>query len=273
MDTEFAPVSVIIPCYQCQGTIQRALESLAAQIVKPSEVIIIDDASDDCNRKHLVEVVERFQLFKKWIHIEHLVCRQGPSGARNRGWDRANFKYVAFLDADDAWHPQKIKIQYDWMVANPDAAMTGHQSLYVKKAVSHSLPCKNLRALKVEPFRQMLANYFHTRTVMLRRNVPFRFDTDKRYSEDYLLWLEIIFSGLHAFYLDVPLAYTFKPQFGAGGLSADLWKMEKGELDSYFKLYRKGRISCFLFECLATLSLTKHIRRMLVTKMNTFHLE
>ena len=119
--------------------------------------------------------------------------------------------------------------------------------------------------------RQLISNHFHTRSVMLRRDLPFRFDETKKHSEDYLLWLEIIFNGYRAIHFDLPLAYTFKPQYGAAGLSADLWKMEKGELDSFFQLYRKGRIAYILFFCIIGLSLLKYVRRIILSALMHRH--
>src|SRR5438309_8195778 len=107
-----APVSVIIPCYRCAATIERAMLSVAEQSVRPAEAILIDDASGD----NTFAVMEKIRnKYGDWIRIVALPMNQGAAAARNAGWHAATQPYIAFLDADDAWHPRKIEIQYGYM--------------------------------------------------------------------------------------------------------------------------------------------------------------
>lgn len=103
-----------------------------------------------------------------------------------------------------------------------------------------------------------------TRSVMLHRKLPFRFPEDKRFSEDYCLWLEMVLNGINAWYLDIPLAISFKAAYGEAGLSRDLVAMEKGELDTYQRLRRKKLLSSGLTIGLFGFSLIKHLRRMII---------
>jgi len=112
-----APVSVVIPCYRCGATIKRAVDSVAAQTLRPAEVILIEDGSGDNTLEQLYRVQGEHP--KDWIKIIALEKNSGPSFARNTGWDAATQPYIAFLDADDSWHPQKTEIQYQWMAAHP----------------------------------------------------------------------------------------------------------------------------------------------------------
>src|SRR5690606_29893897 len=66
----------------------------------------------------------------------------------------------------------------------------------------------------------------------LKRLLPYRFPERKKYSEDYHLWLDLILRGNVAYSINAVLAYTYKGDFGDGGLSGKLWRMERGELDS-----------------------------------------
>jgi len=102
---------------------------------------------------------------------------------------------------------------------------------------------------------------------MVRRTIPYRFDPTKRYSEDYLLWLKIVLSGHQAWRLELPLACTYKADFGSSGLTSHLWRMEKGELDTYFGLYQSGMISFLATAGLTLLSLTKYLRRFLLVSL------
>ena len=126
-----AHVSVIIPCYRCASTITRAVDSVYAQTMTPIEVIIIDDNSLD-------NTLEEIRILKKnyphdWIKIISLHDNVGPGEARNAGWNIAKGDYIAFLDSDDSWHSRKIEFQYEWMMHNPDVAITGHPEVVVKE--------------------------------------------------------------------------------------------------------------------------------------------
>ena len=103
---EFTSVSVVIPCFRCTGTIERAVASVAAQTRRPAEVILVDDASGDDTQKLLQKLSQHFE--PGWIKLVFLEQNVGAASARNAGWDQATQTYVAFLDADDAWHPKKI---------------------------------------------------------------------------------------------------------------------------------------------------------------------
>ena len=111
-NTEKVSVSVIIPCYQCTSTIQRAVDSVAQQSLLPREVILVDDASDDETLEMLYSIQKSYG--SNWVKVLSLKTNGGPSLARNAAWELVDSSYVAFLDADDSWHPQKIEIQFSW---------------------------------------------------------------------------------------------------------------------------------------------------------------
>ncbi|MDR9769531.1 glycosyltransferase family 2 protein [Acetomicrobium sp.] len=147
----YVPVSVVVPCYCCEDTIERAVVSVMSQTALPGEVILVDDASPDHGRtlSKLQELQERFRD-KTHIEIIALKNNSGPSVARNAGWETATQPYIAFLDADDAWHPQKLEIQYGWMKEHPEIALTGHKCLWLKE---DSLPQSCEPLPKVEEFQ------------------------------------------------------------------------------------------------------------------------
>lgn len=121
------PVSVVVPCYCCEGTIERAVDSVMKQTALPAEVLLVDDASPDQGRT-LNKLRQLQGRFRDKTHIEVIALKNngGPSVARNAGWEAATQPYIAFLDADDAWHPQKLEIQYEWMKEYSEVVLTGH---------------------------------------------------------------------------------------------------------------------------------------------------
>ena len=255
-----APVSVIIPCYCCSETIGRALASIAAQTMLPHEVILVEDASPD-DGKTLDALHKLANEYGDLLAVGVIALKQngGPAYARNRGWETATQPWLAFLDADDAWHPRKLEIQWTWLESHPEVALCGHASRLSSGRID--LPVEDaLHAIRLSAGQMLVSNRLITRSVMLRRDLPFRF-SDKRFSEDYLLWLEIIYAGYPAYRLDAPLAFCFRPDFSPGGLSGKLWEHEKGEISVLHSLYKAGKMGMGVFILAASWSYVKFLRR------------
>ena len=260
-----ASVSVVIPCFRCADTIDRAVESVYQQTLRPFELILVEDCSGDRTLEKLYELQTRYP--KGWVKVIGLEQNEGPGTARNEGWKISEQDYVAFLDADDSWHPKKIELQYLWMKNNPLSVITGHKCQVVNETERRVLIAKEpsvFRAERISPEFLMLKNKFQTPGVMVKRGVPFRMLGGKRYSEDYHLWLKIIFSGGEGYFFDCTLAFLHKAEYGAGGLSGNLWKLEKGELDTYFRIHGDGHIGILKFFLVSGFSLAKYIRRVLL---------
>lgn len=239
----YADVSVIIPCYRCAATIGRALESVLHQTLLPGEVFLVDDHSNDAQKtlRALFELRDAHPSAN--IQVLTLDKNVGPGGARNAAWSRANKTYVAFLDADDTWHPAKLALQLEWMLTHPEVALTAAKTEKLLIAEPIKDIGSPLMGQPISPFKLLLRNNLPTRTVMVRRDIDFRFDPTKRYAEDYWLWLLIVFSGLPAHVLDAPLGFTHKSEHDSHSLSAHLWKMWLGEVDTYRRLRRAGLVS------------------------------
>jgi glycosyltransferase involved in cell wall biosynthesis len=266
---ENVPVTAVIPCYNCAKTIERAVGSVYAQTHKPAEVILVDDCSNDGTLAVLHKLAARYP--PGWIRVIALPDNAGAGEARNAGWDKAIQPYIAFLDADDSWHPQKIEIQYGWMSAHPEACLTGHACRQLGPddgdAAKSNFQPEAARFAPVSKRSLLFSNRFPTRSVMLRRTLPAQFAKGKRHCEDYLLWLEIVCGGFSTFCCEWPLAYLYKAPYGEEGLSAQLWKMEQGELDAYRRLYRKGCIGATNYTGLCAWSLLRFARRLMKTAL------
>lgn len=258
-----ASVSVVVPCFRCSNTIVRAVESIAAQTIVPAQVLLVDDASDDDTLAVIRHLAQKYP--SGWIQILALERNCGAAAARNAGWERASQRYVAFLDADDSWHPQKIELQYRWMLQHPSVVLTGHASAVCGD--SGFKKYESVTACAVSASRICLKNYFPTRSVMLLRSLPQRFEDGKRYAEDYLLWMQIILMGGTAFFFTERLAFSYKEDFGQEGLSGQLLAMERGELSSYRQVYRDGLISLRRYIVVSSYSLIKCLRRILVARV------
>lgn len=257
-----APVSVVIPCFRCAATIGRAVASIAQQTRKPAEVILVDDASGDGTLAVLQQLA---QSYPGWLKVLQSDENRGAASARNAGWAAASQPYIAFLDADDAWHPQKIEIQYAYMCAHPEVILCGHRHRLIRQ--TGALPDWKVGEWKEERIHKwvlLLSNRFVTPSVMVRRDVGHRFVERQRYMEDHMLWLLLVCSGGAVVKLSAELAAIYKRPFGVMGLSAQVWSMERGDLGNYRRLYRAGCINGFQLGLLGLYSALKYLRRLLI---------
>jgi glycosyltransferase involved in cell wall biosynthesis len=264
---EVAAISVVIPCFRCASTIARAITSILRQSQKPTEIILVDDASGDDTLK----ILEAYEMeFAGFIRVVTLKDNTGAASARNAGWAIAKQPYIAFLDADDSWHADKILIQFEYMKKNPDVVLSGHLcGIFENIDLSlRSGECYSVTA--ISGLGLLMNNAFSTPTVMLKRDIPFRFRDGERYVEDLLLWQQIAFAGLKVVRIESTLAYVHKQFYGASGLSSHLWKMEIGELRNYFVLHRASSISSIQLSVATAFSLLKFVRRLLVTASTKF---
>lgn len=262
-----APVSVVIPCYNCAGTIGRALASVAAQTWLPEEIIVVDDASCDGGDVSRAVVEASRALGLEQLRVIQLTENRGPGAARNVGWEAAGQPYVAFLDSDDTWHPMKLQIQVAHMLRSPGLDFSAHwwrvwdgKGETADQAVADSI----LATRVLRPRSLLLRNVVSTPTVVLRRDIACRFP-ERRFSEDYELWLDLLFRGYRGVLIELTLAYIHKAPYGEGGLSRGLWRMEKGELETFWRLLRRGQIAWYDLALCAPWSLAKYARRVVVS--------
>jgi glycosyltransferase involved in cell wall biosynthesis len=257
-----ASVSVVIPCYRCADTIERAVKSVAEQTLKPYEVILVEDCSGDNTLETLYELQSEYG--NNWIKIIPLDQNSGPGTARNIGWNASAQDYIAFLDSDDSWHPDKLHAQYNWMEENPRFSLTGHACRIITDNCIEDV-FKYSTFYEINSHQLLLRNLFSTPTVMLKRLIPERFSDVQRYSEDYDLWLRIIYSGKFCARSDCELAYLYKAEYGESGLSSNLYRMQIGELKNYSSLYKKSHINLFYYFLLLVYSNAKFMKRMLIS--------
>lgn len=257
-----APVSVLIPCFRCANTIERAVASVAAQTVLPVELILVDDGSHDETRAAMDELRRKYQ--PGWIRLVLLDQNVGAASARNAGWAIATQPYIAFLDADDAWHPRKIEIQYDYMSSHPDVMLCGHGYRFLYSSILPDWSVDQNTVKNIGKWRLIFSNQFVTPSIMIRHDVGQRFVEKQRYMEDHMLWLKIVCSGNRAVKLSSPLAAIYKQSFGVAGLSAQIWLMERSDLGNYQRLYDMRFINRYQFAALGIYSMMKYVRRLFI---------
>ena len=256
-----ATVSVVIPCFNSAATIERALRSVEHQTTKPHEVLIVDDASSD----NTVSIIEQYARTSSLnIRVIKQSVNGGPSVARNAAWNVATSEFIAFLDADDQWHPQKLELQLNAMLANPKCVMSFHDHRFGSSEQFETLPFTPVTS-QATLRNYLLRNRSATPTVMLRTALSERFTSTKRYAEDYLLWMTIIASHGNALHIHATLAHCSNPGYGGSGQSGKLWKMECSELSGFVSLWRSGALSVPTLVVVSIWSITKYLLRLFDT--------
>lgn len=257
---KYCDVTVIIPTYNAEESIERALHSVFAQSSLPKKIIVVDDASKD-KTCELVSSISQNAIVE--VQLVELDVNSGPSKARNTGWDLSDTMYIAFLDSDDSWDENKLRIQFDFMQKNYLFDMSCHSyNLYERKNINTVESCDDYSLLT--KCNILMRNSIGTRTVMLKRNLNFRFDEKKRRAEDFLLWAEIILSNKKVAYLNCDLATIYKMEFGDSGLSGDLSLMHDGAQDALYKLKKNDYFSQLTYRALSIYFYIKHFRRVLL---------
>jgi glycosyltransferase involved in cell wall biosynthesis len=264
MNSDLAPVTVVVPCFRCAATLERAVASVAAQTWRPAELVLVDDCSGDDTLALLWSIQTRYG---DWVKVVALPVNAGAAGARNAGWQMATQDLVAFLDSDDAWHPQKIEIQCAYMQSHPDVALCGHlcRQLVPSPSPAPWWPVGAQSAVQTVTLTDLLLRHgFVTPSVMLKRKIAMRFAEGVRHMEDHRLWVDIVGAPLLTVKLLVELVAVYKPVYGAAGLSADMWRMERAELENYRHFHGAGKISYVSMRLLQVYSLAKYLRRLVI---------
>lgn len=259
-----AAVSVIIPCYCCSEVLPRAVNSVLSQLLLPAELILVDDASPDQGQtKRCIEGIAAEHSFGRVVRVRplYLETNLGPGGARNAGWEIASQPNIAFLDADDAWAVEKLATQYPWMLKHPEYVLSCHESVLKNISLGKVKRIDSIKFEEIKAFSLLLKNSVPTRTVMVRNLAYVRFPAEMRYAEDYFLWLNMVLGGSRLAKLKIPMAFSYKQDYGEGGLSGSLLAMHMGVLACFDNLRRKRVIGPVTFLAAQIWEKVKYFKR------------
>ena len=255
-------VSVIVPVYNSGNVCVRAIESVLEQTHFVSEIIVVDDGSSDESAKIL-----RNHFYTSAVPIQiHSIVNRGAAGARNFGLTKATSAWVAFLDSDDAWAPRKTEAQFEVIRGHPSLCLIG--SLTNMQVFSRNRSRKYERVIPIFLYNLLFKNYFQTSTVIAKRDVLVElggFPEGRRYAEEGDLFMRIA-ARHHCFLLnEVLVDYAGgKPGFGVAGLSANLWRMEQGEITNIVAVWRRRDAGFWITAFAFGFSILKFIRRLLI---------
>jgi glycosyltransferase involved in cell wall biosynthesis len=195
--------SIVIPYYNKSAYIVRCIDSIMNQTFPDYEVILVDDGSTDKG----IELIS-----KKYGDLIRVFRQdnQGVSAARNLGIEKAKYNYIAFLDADDAWHAQYLE-SVKWVITNEkEVKIVGsHYSRDISFLENkHNIP----NYFKFENyFKKAIRNTYFTSSSSVIEKSFFdkneRFNINLKNGEDHDLWFRVLLSGGNSFYITNTLVY------------------------------------------------------------------
>lgn len=179
-------VSVIIPTYNRADLVQQALASVKAQTYRDFEIVVVDDGGTDGTFEVLSADRE--------IRVLRHAGRRGVSAARNTGIHAARGEWLAFLDSDDLWQPDKLARQIFWLEGQPELLICQTGETWVRRGVRVNKPLSHrqvggkiflpsLRRCMISPSAVVL----HRRLISDHGG----FDETLPAAEDYDLWLRL----------------------------------------------------------------------------------
>lgn len=214
-------VTVVVPVYDQAELLSEALESVANQTFERYEVVVVDDASP---RSHESVVASFGPEFRLVIHDRN----RGAGAARNTGIEQANGEYVAFLDADDMWRPEKLRRQCETLERSPSEVglvYTGFVQYDTQGQAWAHEPTAHGDIYADELERDRI---YPTSTVMIRRECLDEvgwFDPDLPSRQDYDLWIRVT-ESYEVAYVD---AILVEKREQSGSISMDFDRRVEGD--------------------------------------------
>lgn len=177
-------VSIIIPYYKKKNYIELTLKSILNQKYKNFEVLIIYDDNDQRDLIFLKTLKKKDNRIKLIINNKNI----GAGMSRNKGIKFSRGKYVAFIDSDDLWHPNKLKIQLNYMIKNK--TLISHTSYNIIDKDDNKI---GLRKAKKISYKDLLKSCdIGLSTVMIDKKLLEKYSFAKlKTKEDYVLWLKL----------------------------------------------------------------------------------
>lgn len=195
-------VSVIMPTYNCAKFIAASLDSVIAQTISDWEIQIVDDCSTD----NTVEVLKPYLEKYPNIHYYCLPQNGGPAVARTEAIKRASGKYIAFLDSDDLWLPNKLEKQIEFMEKNgADFSCTAYEQMDEAGNSLHTVMIPPKKTSYNKCIR--LSNPIGNLTVMYNQEALGKYAVPPiKKRNDFALWLQILKDTKYCYGMEEVLA-------------------------------------------------------------------
>lgn len=259
-------ISVVIPAYNSRDTVGDSIDSVLNQTRSDliDEIIVVDDGSTNDTFSYVKDKYADDEKVKL-IHKEN----GGVSTARNAGIKASKGEWIALLDSDDVWLPQKIEKQWEQIEKLPEIRFIGcnrnQENLHYGTKVTEDLYKLNLKQILIKMWP-------HTSTALIHRSVLKKvglFNEKQKYAEDGELWNRIsIYFPLYYIPESLEIAGGNKVSFGVKGLSANLKAMYEGNVINIKRIRKRKQINTGFYVFLRLYYWAKYIRRIVITKHN-----
>lgn len=193
-------VSIITPAYNAGKWINDCIKSVLQQTYKNWEMIIVDDNSQD----NTLDIIKEFEYDSRIKYIKNEM-NLGVANSRNKAINNAQGRYIAFLDSDDIWHPEKLEKQLEFMNENHyEFSFTKYEMFYEGESKSN----KVINIPNIITYHDYLKNtIIGCLTVIIDRNkIPY-FSVQSGELEDVKTWMYLLKNGYNAYGLNDTLAY------------------------------------------------------------------
>jgi teichuronic acid biosynthesis glycosyltransferase TuaG len=239
-------VSIIMPAYNAASTIKMSVDSVLAQTYDNWELIIINDGSAD----ETIKLANEFAGTDERIRVLDLKNNGGLPNARNQGINIAKGEFVAFLDSDDTWSPEKLSKQIAFHQKNPDINISHTNFTTFNNDGPVGRPLKRIIEFNYKKQGNLIPSIYCKNTVgvltvMAKRSLVQKvngFDTNIWATEDLDLWIKISKHGEKFGYVDERLANY---RLNAGGMTRKMGKYKH----AYRKLLAKYKSDIIENEC------------------------
>ncbi|MGY6627966.1 MAG: glycosyltransferase family 2 protein [Oceanicaulis sp.] len=237
-------ISVVIPVYNNSKLARSAIASVIRQTSPAEEIILSNDGSNEIETARIEILKNRFSKFVRIIHVNP-GTNSGPGTARHLGADAAIGEYVAFLDADDLWHRDKLAIVSE-LIQKEKPSLLGHDQPWstTKSAELIRRPITNKGVRRLGFARFLVSNPIKASAIVAESSLArcmFRFGG--RHAEDYLGLIVAAKQSVRTVYINAPLCFARKPPFGVTGQGSDLLKLYKASYNNIIFLRGNGIVS------------------------------
>ena len=216
--------TVVMPAYNAGAYLSQTIESVLSQTFTDFDLIVIDDGSTDDTGV----IAAKYQKLDSRVKLLRQ-SNQGVSATRNKGINYSNSKYIAFIDADDKWFPDNLKLHLEHLEKNPDLGISYAKVEFLNPDGKHTGKIARGRLTKLQPQHFLYENPTMTVSNIVVRKQVFEevgcFDCSMSYSEDMNFLFRVACSHWRIEGLDKVLLGYRTTQ---GGLSSQLYKMEEG---------------------------------------------
>jgi len=244
-------VSIITPVYNAEDFIGQTIDSVLSQTYRDWEMIIIEDCSGDRSR----EIVRSYSGAEERIHVIELEENQGVGEARNVGLKAAKGNYIAFIDSDDCWYPEKLEKQLKFMKeGNYPISYTAYEMIDKDgNTLERIVHTKD----KVRLDDYLKSTVIGCSTSMINKEITGNFSiSSMRMRVDTQLWIRLLKKGLTAYGMDEVLV---KYRVHSGSISRNRLKAAKQTWRLYYRIEKLGFFkSAYYFSHYALSSIRKH---------------